>query len=132
MDQTHSISTHFKPLWFIASGSIGFILAVVYALRYKFPDLHKRLTALEKAGEKSLVNGDLESAIDSFHTVCRFNQVSCQKENEQHMVKLMQDLDKKLETLYEKLNNIALCNAKLTAKVELLVERENGNGNSNH
>ncbi len=102
----------------VLGAALGFALALLYAVRYKIPDLTRRLSELEQKGAKG---ADLSRAIDSFHTVCRFNQVSCQKEIESK-------LDKKLSMMHTKLNELAISNADVSAKVELLLSK-NGNGN---
>lgn len=124
--------THVKPMLPVLGAIGGFILALIIGFRYKIPDLTRRMESLEKKGAK---NKDLNSAIDSFHTVCRFNQVSCQKEVEINTRDLMGELDGELDVklaeMYDKLNKLAISNADLAAKVQILI-RERENGNNNH
>jgi hypothetical protein len=114
-------------LWPVLVATGGFVLAFLYGVKYVLPGLAKRIDALEmKAAEK----GDLESAIDGFHTVCRFNQVSCQKENQVNTTKLFKELDGTLGEIFNKVGGLAVANAELSTKVEMMLkERENGNGN---
>lgn len=73
---------------------------------------------MEKKGANST---DLERAIEGFRTVCKFNQVTCQKENQHGWTVLRKEFDEKFSDLHEKLNSLAVSNAELIAKVELLI-----------
>jgi hypothetical protein len=121
------IITQLKSLLPVFSAIFGFLIAMFIAMRYKIPDLTRRVGKIERAGADVQ---DLDRAIDSFHTVCRFNQVSCQKEIEHRQAKLIAALDVKLAKMYERVNALAISNAALEAQVKLLVK--NGNGNHNH
>lgn len=119
-----NILVHMKPYLPYAGAIGGFILALIIGTRYKIPDLTRRMVTLENKGAK---NKDLDKAIDSFHTVCRFNQVSCQKEVEHKTSVLVEDFNTKLGVMHEKLNGIAVTNANLCARVDILIdERANG------
>ena len=118
------VQTNVKSLWWILTAIGGFFLAIIYAVRHKIPDLSKRLAALEKACAKSK---DVTTAIDSFHTVCKFNQVSCQKQIQAETSKMLKELSSELAEIYEKLNHLAVLYADVAAKVEIIVrDRESG------
>lgn len=125
MDQ----SLTYIRLWPILAAAFGISIAVVVAVRYKLPDLTKRIEVLENRGVKST---DLSTAIDGFRTVCRFNQVSCQKEIESKWGLLQKEVDEKLGLIHEKMNAIAVTNAQLIAKIDILLTVRNGNGKNNH
>jgi hypothetical protein len=127
MDQ---VLTYIK-LWPIVVAVFGIYIAIVIAVRYKLPDLTRRIEALEKKGAKST---DLTTAIDGFRTVCKFNQVSCQKEMQHKWGLLQKEVDEKLGLIHEKMNAIAITNAKVITKLDILLkDRQNGNGNNiNH
>lgn len=116
MDDT--IFSHLKGMWPFAAVGGGFILALIITIQYKMPDLAARVLKIEKKGAN---NQDLERITKDFQTVCRFNQVSCQKEMEYRWSALNKDHDKKLSELYEKLNELMVENGKLVAKVEILI-----------
>jgi len=113
------VLTHIKLYWPIFTSATGLLIAILVVVRYKLPDLTRRIEAVEKKGANST---DLDRAIDGFQTVCKFNQVSCQKENQHAWAKLIKEYDKKLGDLYEKLNALQVANANLVAKVEILIE----------
>ena len=121
--------TYIKSLWPIFIAASGFIVALLIAVHYKIPDLTRRIEALEKKGAKVT---DIDTAIDGFSTVCKFNQMSCQKEIAQQWAKNLVEFDKKVGALYERLNLIAVDNAKLVARVEVLLEDRQINGNNKH
>ena len=119
------VLTYIKSLWPVFIAASGFIVVLIIAVRYKLPDLTRRIEALEKKGAKVK---DIDSAIDGFHTVCKFNQMTCQKEIAQQWAENLIEFDKKMGALYEKLNKIAVSNAKLVARVEvLLIDRQTDN-----
>ena len=121
------IQTHFKILWPILTAIGGFFLACLYTIRYKIPDLTRRVLALEKAGAKSK---EVAAAIDAFHTVCKFNQVSCQKQIQAETAKMLKEINSQMAEIYEKLNQLAVSYADVAAKVEIIVkDREKGSGN---
>ena len=97
----------------------GFFLALIYAIRYKIPDISKRLESLEKACAKTK---DVSTAIDSFSTVCKFKQVSCQKQNQAETAKMLKDLSSQMAEIYEKLNHLAVSYADVAAKVEIIFQ----------
>ena len=118
----------YMRLWPIAIGVFGLAIAIAVAVRYKLPDLTRRIGVLENNGAKCT---DLNTAIDGFRTVCKFNQVSCQKEMAHNWGLLQKEVDEKLGLIHEKMNAIALTNAQLIAKLDvLLADRQNGNGNN--
>lgn len=124
----HSL-TYIK-LWPIGLAVFGFSIAIVAAVRYKLPDLTRRIEILEKKGAKS---ADLNTAIDGFRTVCQFNQVSCQKEMQHKWGLLQKEVDQKLGLIHKEMNAIAVTNAQLITKLDvLLADRQNGNGKNNH
>ena len=120
------VFTHLKPFWPAIGATTGFVLALIIGIRYKIPDLTRRMEALEALERKRPKNSDLDHAIDGFHTVCRFNQVTCQKEIEHKTAGLGRDLDKKLAVMHEKVNGLAISNADVGAKIELLLNGHDG------
>ena len=121
--------TYIKSLWPVFIAASGFLVVLLIAVHYKIPDLTRRIEALEKKGAKVT---DIDSAIDGFQTVCKFNQMSCQKEIAQQWAENLVEFDKKVGALYDKLNKIAVSNAELVARVEvLLLDRQNATNKTN-
>jgi hypothetical protein len=88
------------------------------------------MEVLEQKGAKST---DINTAVDGFKTVCQFNQVSCQKEMQHKWGLLTKEVDEKLGLIYEKMNAIAVTNAQLLTKLDILLsDRPNGNNKNNH
>ena len=116
-----------KPYWHIISTVFGFAIALLITIRYKIPDLTRRIEAIEKKGAYSK---DIKLAIDGFSTVCKFNQATCQKSQDHLWMSRMKKFDEKHDVLLEKLNSLAISNANLVAKVELLITDRNRNPKS--
>lgn len=66
---------------------------------------------------------DLEMAIDSFRTVCKFNQVSCQKGVNMEINKVRKELDQKLSALVDLVNKQAIIIARVDERVAVLHEK---------
>ena len=116
------ILVHLKP-WAPAIGTVlGFLFALVIAVRYKLPDLTKRVEAMEKSDKQKTTSKDITQALDGFKTICQFNQATCKIENEHKWNQIRNEIDNKLSALYEKLNDLATSNAELVAKVEILLK----------
>lgn len=111
-----------KPYWPIASTIFGFSIAFLVTIRYKIPDLARRMEAIEEKGAK-----DVKLALDGFSTVCKFNQVTCQKSQDHLWMIRMKKFDAKNDALLEKLSELAVSNANLYAKVDLLLSDRNRN-----
>lgn len=126
MVEGHNLFQHFKPLWPVLAAAAGFLIAIFVAMRYKLPALIKRVDNIETVAAN---NKDLERAISDFQTVCRFNQVSCQKEMEHRWAKIERQHEERLGELYERLNELMVENGKLVAKVDFLINDRTINGN---
>lgn len=95
----------------IASG-LGLLIA---AVRYKIPDLARRLESVESAKHPS--ESDLNMAVGNFQTVCKFNQVSCQKATACQINKVNDDMKEKLADLYELIHAQAIIIARVDERV---------------
>jgi hypothetical protein len=127
--------------------------AAFAALKYRIPDLVTRMSKLEEGHDKhteclnhasGLIERvddledkkpdktDLAIVVDSFHTVCKFNQASCQKANAISMLKVKDEMDEKLSDIYNVINEQKVMTARIDERVEILLSRKcatNGNGN---
>lgn len=132
---------------------IGSIAAAFVVIRYRIPDLARKVKALETENPtnkdmahvaetvKDLAKKieeledlcpsmkDLDTVVDSFRTVCKFNQVTCQKGNAVQMGKVKQDLEGKLAGLYTLVNNQAILMARVDERVAAILLNHN---NVNH
>ena len=103
--------------WPAAVGCVGCIAAVIVAVRYKIPDLARRVEAMET---KNPTKHDLNTVVDSFRTVCKFNQATCQKSNAAQIEKVRRELDQKLSDLYDLINKQAVIIARVDERVAAL------------
>jgi len=103
--------------WPAAVGCVGCITAVIVAVRYKIPDLARRVEAMET---KNPTKHDLNTVVDSFRTVCKFNQATCQKSNAAQIEKVRRELDHKLSDLYDLINKQAVIIARVDERVAAL------------
>lgn len=140
--------------WPVAVGVCVSFAAAFAALKYRIPDLVTRMSTLEERHDKhaeclnnakGLVERvddleeqtpdktDLATVVDSFHTVCKFNQASCQKSNAVNTLKLKDEMDAKLSEIYNIINEQKVMTARIDERVEILLARNcglNGNGNN--
>lgn len=148
-----ALTTQFLGWWPVAVGVCVSFAAAFAALKYRIPDLVNRMGTLEEKQEKHtecLNNAkgivervddledktpdktDLATVVDSFHTVCKFNQASCQKSNAVNTLKLKDEMDSKLSEIYNIINEQKVMTARIDERVEILLSRNcvsNGNGN---
>ena len=140
--------------WPVAVGVCVSFAAAFAALKYRIPDLVTRMVDLESKSEKHAeclnrasgliervdeledgekVKSELATVVDSFHTVCKFNQASCQKSNAVNLLKLKDEMDAKLSDIYNIINEQKVMTARIDERVEILLGRNcgmNGNGQS--
>jgi hypothetical protein len=87
------------------------------AVRYKIPDLARRVEAMET---KNPTKHDINTAVESFRTVCNFNQANCQKSTAAQIEKVRRVLDKKLSDLFELINKQAVIIEMVDERVDAL------------
>jgi hypothetical protein len=112
----HQILGWWPMLVAICSG----IMATAIVIRYKLPELTKKVEAMTKENAKRPSKKDLEITLDSFHSICKFNQVSCQKELDLKMIKIKQDVEEKLGELWELINQQAILMARVDERVAIM------------
>lgn len=110
-------ASHFLGWWPMLIAAFGGLFATVIAIRYKLPELTKRVDAVEKGTAKNPSKKDLETSMESFHAICRFNRVSCQKALDAQVFQVKQDLESKLAELYELMNQQAILMARVDERV---------------
>ena len=125
--------------WPVGVTAIGGLALAVASVRYRIPDLARRVEKLEAEQNPSRedmdrIGGrletlenqarptqeDLERAIAAFQTVCKFNQVSCQKMNSVELVKLRKELDVRISGLYDLINKQAVLLGRVDERVAAL------------
>lgn len=148
-----SLAAQYLGWWPVAVGVCVSFAAAFAALKYRIPDLVTRMATLEEKSEKHtecLNNAkgimervedleeqtpdktDLATVVDSFHTVCKFNQASCQKSNAVNTLKLKDEMDAKLSDIYNIINEQKVMTARIDERVEILLGRNCTNGNGNN
>ena len=115
--------SHITGNWPIVAAGISGLALLIGAVRYKIPELCRKVAAMEKIKHPS--TKDIEVAIDSMRTVCKFNQVSCQKGVECELNRVRADLDEKLSSLYDLVNKQAIIIARVDERVANIHERHN-------
>jgi len=141
--------------WPVAVGVCVSFAAAFAALKYRIPDLVTRMADLETKSDKhseclnrasgliervdeledgEKVKGELATVVDSFHTVCKFNQATCQQSNAINTLKLKNEMDAKLSGIYDIINEQKVMTARIDERVAILLSREctNGNGTANN
>lgn len=113
--------THVTGNWSVVAAVIGALGLLVAVVRYRIPELQKKVEAMEKT--KHPTKHDLEVAFESFRTVCKFNQASCQKGVHCELDKVRRDLDDKLSSLYDLINKQAIIIARVDERVATLHEK---------
>jgi len=137
---------HAKESWPTLSAVIAALVALIVAIRYKIPDLTRRIIVIEskpsrdtdidnsmnsiddlrsrmEAVENKSASGvDLNRAIDGLQTICKFNQATCQKEAAIALAKRNKENDNKLGAIYEKLNQLSIQVAGLEKQIDFLVQ----------
>ena len=108
---------HLLKYWPVFLTTIAGLALAIAAIRYRIPDLVKRVEMIENLKRPSIQdheelvrrveimesesakhpsNKDLEKAVTSFSTICKFNQGTCQKSTEQAIHQVRRDIDDKL------------------------------------
>jgi hypothetical protein len=103
------------PIVVAAVSGFGLLVAVV---RYKIPELVKKIDKMEKADYPSTL--DLSKALENFQVVCKFNQVTCQKGIHCEIDKVKADIDGKLAALYDLVHAQAVLMARVDERVAAL------------
>lgn len=112
-------SAHVLSWWpILVAGATG-VVATAIAVRYKIPELVKKVETMET---KNPSKDDLKKTVENIHTVCKFNQVSCQKALDSKISKVKDDLDNKLSELYELVNTQAILMARVDERVQAMHE----------
>ena len=118
---------------------MGGLALAVASVRYRIPDLVRRVEKLEAEQSPSRedmerIGGrieilenqarptqeDLERAIAAFQTVCKFNQISCQKMNSVELVKLRKEIEVRISGLYDLINKQAVLLGRVDERVAAL------------
>lgn len=115
------LTGHITGNWPIVAASLAAAGLIIATVRYRIPELSKKVAAMEKVQHPS--DKDLEMAIDSFRTVCKFNQVSCQKGVNMEINKVRKELDQKLSALVDLVNKQAIIIARVDERVAVLHEK---------
>lgn len=147
-----SFAAQYLGWWPVAVGVCVSFAAAFAALKYRIPDLVVRMKDLEVGHAKHAEclnnakgimervddleeqkpnKGELATVVDSFHTVCKFNQASCQKANAVSTLKLKKEMDAKLSDIYDVINEQRVMTARIDERVLILLGRECTNGNGN-
>lgn len=113
--------SHLAGNWPIVAAAASLMILVIGAIRYKIPELTKKVEAMEKTNHPT--SKDLDKAFDSFRTACKFSQVTCQKGVNVELDKVRRDLDKKLSALYDLVNKQAIIIARVDERVATLHEK---------
>jgi hypothetical protein len=114
--------SHITGNWPIVAAGISGLALIIGAVRYKIPELTRKVAAMEKVKHPSAK--DIETAIDSMRTVCKFNQVSCQKGVECELNRVRADLDDKLSGLYDLVNKQAIIIARVDERVATIHDKQ--------
>jgi len=103
--------------WPIAVACVSGITAALVAIRYKIPELARKVEAMET---KNPTKSELEMVVDSLHTVCKFNQATCQKSNAAQIAQVRSELHQKLSDLYDLVNKQAVLMARVDERVAVI------------
>lgn len=142
--------TPYLSWWPVVVGVCVSFAAAFTALRYRIPDLVDRMGLLEGTQKehsdclshasgiiervdelelKKPSKSELTTAVESFRTVCKFNQATCQKEIGVDLIKIKAEMDKKLADIYSVINEQRVMTARIDERVEILLTRNCTNGN---
>lgn len=110
--------THVLGNWPVVVAAVTGFGLLVAVVRYKIPELVKKIDEMEKGDFPS--NTDLKQAFENFRTICKFNQVSCQKGIHCELDKVKTDIDAKLGALYELVHAQAVLMARVDERVAAL------------
>ena len=145
-----SFAAQYLGWWPVAVGVCVSFAAAFAALKYRIPDLVTRMVDLESKSEKhaeclNRASGliervddleeqtpdktELATVVDSFHTVCKFNQASCQKANAVSTLTLKNEMDAKLSDIYDIINEQKVMTARIDERVAIILARDCANGN---
>ncbi len=113
--------SHITGNWSVIAAIVGGLGLIIAVVRYKIPELTKKVEAMERTEYPT--KQDLEVAIESFRTVCKFNQVTCQKGVNCQINKVREDLDGKLSQLYVLINKQAIIIARVDERVASMHKR---------
>ena len=108
-------TAHILGNWSVVVAAVGGLALLIAAVRYRIPDLARRLEKMEKTKHPS--ETDLETAVTSFQTVCKFNQVSCQKTTACQINQVRNEFTKQLSGLVELVNKQAVIIARVDERV---------------
>ena len=125
--------------WPAGVTAVGGLALAVASVRYRIPDLVRRVEKLEAeqnpsredmnriGGRLEILENqarptteDLERAIAAFQTVCKFNQFSCQKMNSVELVKLRKEIEVRISGLYDLINKQAVLLGRVDERVAAL------------
>ena len=141
---------HLLKYWPVFLTTVGGLALAIAAIRYRIPDLVKRIEMIENLKRPSTQDHeelvrrveivesesarhpstkDLEKTISNFQTICKFNQVTCQKGTEKAIHKVRQDIDDKLSALYELFNKQAVVIARVDERIAALHDRQSAINN---
>ena len=135
---------HIIKYWPVIVAVIGGLALAIASLRYRLPELVKRVETMEGMraptsldhnelvkrielveieSNKRPTGKDIDRAVASFNTICKFNQVSCQKCTEAAISQVRLDIDSKLSSLYELINQQAVVIARTDERVAILINK---------
>lgn len=131
----------FLKLWPIVVSIVLVVAAMITTYKYRIPEIVRRLEKLESRvrpssddfdqivgrvygleKEEHPTNRDLDRIVANFQTVCKFNQVSCQKMNTAELAKLRKEMDtilrKEIATKFSSLTDLLHAQAVLLARLD--------------
>ena len=111
-------ATHVLGNWPVVVAAVTGLGVLVAVIRYKIPELVKKVDAMENADYPS--TKDLETSLSNFQQICKFNQVTCQKGIHCEINKVKMDIDKKLSDLYDLVHKQAVLMARVDERVAAL------------
>ena len=111
---------HILGNWSIVAATITALGLLVAVVKYKIPDLAKKVAAMELSNKDQPSRADLTITLEGFKNQCHLNQAVCQKAVNMQMAAARKDIDIKLDALTQLVNLQAIVIARVDERIAAL------------
>ncbi len=108
-------STHLISNWPIYAAMMAGLALAIAAVRYKLPELARRISVMEDA--KHPTKDEMTLSLDGFQVTCKLNQVSCQKATAGQISAVKTDLNEKFTKLVDMIHKQAITIARIDERI---------------
>lgn len=119
-----NVVKHVLGNWSVVAATITALGLLVAVVRYKIPELAKKVAEMEVANKsqpnKEDIAIDMAKLVKEFQAHCKANQATCQRSVNIELVRVQREIDKKLDTIAAITNAQAVVIARVDERIGAL------------